>query len=91
MSRRRPSYMDYVTHNRNALKQSVECGCVYCLKMFNPCEITEWCSDYDINKILVNNTAICPHCGIDSVVPKVLFNYTLEDLQNWHIEGFSMT
>jgi hypothetical protein len=30
------------------------------LKIFSPTEITDWCDNEE--------TAICPHCGIDSVI-----------------------
>lgn len=36
------------------------CGCFYCLKTFPPADIREW-----IDK---GQTALCPHCGIDSVL-----------------------
>lgn len=42
------------------------CGCFCCGKVFSPSEITEW--------IIMDNhcdrlgTAVCPHCGVDSVI-----------------------
>lgn len=46
------------------LKVEQTCGCFYCLKIFNSSEITVWiCDDKD-------DTAICPYCGIDSVIGK---------------------
>ena len=47
-------------YNRPALENDTICGCFYCLAIFNPTEITEWCDDDD--------TALCPYCGIDSVI-----------------------
>ena len=48
------------THNCNELSKSKMAGCFYCKSIFDPKEITEWTDD-DI-------TAICPYCGIDSVL-----------------------
>ncbi len=39
-------------------------GCFYCLRIFSPAEIVEWVDEVD----RVGTTAICPHCGIDSVI-----------------------
>lgn len=50
------------SRNRNYLENDTVCGCFYCLKIFNPKEITEWWDD--------DNTAVCPYCGIDSIIGK---------------------
>ena len=53
-------------NHKPELEKDEICGCFYCLEIFNPKEITEW--------IIVNNnadrrgTALCPYCGIDSVI-----------------------
>ena len=47
--------------NRRELAKSETCGCFYCERVFSPAEITEWIDD--------GETAMCPHCGIDSVLP----------------------
>ena len=47
--------------NRSELQESEICGCFYCEKMFAPSEIEEWTDDGD-------TTALCPKCGIDSVI-----------------------
>jgi hypothetical protein len=41
------------------------CGCFYCLEIYSPSEITEW-TDEDENGI--GSCALCPKCGIDSVI-----------------------
>jgi len=46
--------------NRSELKISQSCGCFYCEKVFSPAEIREWIDE--------DNTALCPYCGIDSVL-----------------------
>lgn len=55
-------YMKYATDNRQALEKSSKCGCVYCCEQYYPIEIEEWSGD----------TAICPRCGIDAVIPNSL-------------------
>lgn len=50
----------FSSRNRNGLKKDTICGCFYCLKIFNPEEIIEWLDD--------ENTAVCPYCGIDSII-----------------------
>jgi predicted nucleic acid-binding Zn-ribbon protein len=50
----------HCSRNRAELLRSKSCGCFYCLKSFSPNEITEWTDD--------DRTAICPKCGIDSVL-----------------------
>ena len=64
------------------------CGCYYCENMYNPKEIEEWINDKE------GATAICPKCGIDSVVP---YNSKLDSsidnfkilLKQWNKESFS--
>lgn len=46
--------------HKNELLSSEICGCFYCLATFHPQTIREW-TDKDA-------TALCPHCGIDSVI-----------------------
>ncbi|MGB8581686.1 MAG: cytoplasmic protein [Candidatus Sulfotelmatobacter sp.] len=49
--------------NRSTLNRSDRCGCFYCLEVFPPNEIEGWTDDGD--------TALCPKCGIDSVIGSV--------------------
>jgi len=56
----------YSSYNRVSLKKDDLCGCFYCLKIFNPNEITEW-TDEDEES---GETALCPYCEIDSVIGK---------------------
>jgi hypothetical protein len=46
--------------HRDAVLGSDACGCFYCMSIFMPSEIVEWTDD--------DQTAICPRCGVDSVV-----------------------
>lgn len=63
LNTRRTDLLDahkYCYRNREMLEKDKKCGCFYCCKVYDPKEIDEWCDDDD--------TAICPHCGIDSVI-----------------------
>ena len=40
--------------------RSENCGCFYCGSIFEPSKITEWIDE--------DTTALCPSCGIDSVI-----------------------
>ena len=48
--------------NKKRLKSASKCGCFYCLRVFKPEEIIDWSLD------VPDETAICPYCGIDSVL-----------------------
>lgn len=41
------------------------CGCFYCLETFRPDEIIEWHLEDESG---IGQTALCPKCGIDSVI-----------------------
>lgn len=47
-------------NNRHEVERSVVCGCFYCKKTFRSSEIEDWADD--------GETALCPKCGIDSVI-----------------------
>ena len=51
----------YCTNNKESLMNDSSCGCFYCLTIFSPSEIVEWIQDE-------KETAVCPYCGIDSVI-----------------------
>ena len=46
--------------NKDLLKKHDVCGCFYCKKIFKTDEIYWWIDD--------DKTAMCPYCGIDSVI-----------------------
>ena len=46
--------------HRHSVEKSESCRCFYCLQTFEPKDIKEW-----IDK---KTTALCPKCGIDSVL-----------------------
>ena len=45
--------------NKERLKGARKCGCFYCCKIFDVSEIIDYSLD---------TTAMCPYCGIDSVL-----------------------
>lgn len=50
----------YSIHHIEHIKKSYYCGCFYCMEIFRPFQINFWIDN--------NDTAICPYCGIDSVI-----------------------
>ena len=56
----------YSNNHKPELEKDTICGCFYCEKIFSPAEITEWL--IDDNPCDKRGTAVCPHCGIDSVI-----------------------
>jgi len=62
-------------NNKEDLQKDKRCGCFYCLKIFDPAEIKNWINDG-------NGTAVCPYCGVDSVLGEYTgFPITAEFLQ----------
>lgn len=53
----------YSSNHKKQLLNDKICGCFYCTIIFSPKEIKEWIKDSE-------GTAICPYCGIDSVIGK---------------------
>ena len=47
-------------NHRPEVMSSDTCGCFHCEKTFQPAEIIDWVDD--------GKTALCPRCGIDSVI-----------------------
>ena len=52
-------------HHRNDIIASNVCGCFYCKQTFKPETIKEWT---DEDEPVERQTALCPNCGIDSVI-----------------------
>ncbi len=56
----------FSNNHMEQLKNDGLCGCFYCLEIFSPSEINEWIiDDIDCDRY---GTAICPYCGINSVI-----------------------
>jgi hypothetical protein len=51
---------EHSANHFDSILSSEICGCFYCLELFPPDQITEFI-DY-------GQTALCPHCKIDSVI-----------------------
>ena len=51
----------FCSNHKNELIRDKKCGCFSCLKIFSPDVIEMWLNDS-------KGTAICPYCGIDSVI-----------------------
>jgi hypothetical protein len=89
-SRYRPEFDIEPAHkfssgHRSQVEASETCGCFYCLATFPPTAIEEWVDEDDAG---VGQTALCPRCGIDSVLgSKAGFPLTQEFLgamkQHW--------
>jgi RimJ/RimL family protein N-acetyltransferase len=54
------------SNHKPQLEKDSICGCFYCGKIFDPAEIEEWIIDDNPCDRL--GTALCPYCGIDSVI-----------------------
>ncbi len=77
--------------NETAVQNSWFCGCFFCISTFHPTEIEDWTDERDFNPDSVaERTAICPECGIDSVLPrKEYYEITDELLEGMHKLYFS--
>ena len=53
--------LHFATSNEKALKNAPKAGCYYCMSIFDASEVTEFLQQ--------ERTALCPKCGIDSVLP----------------------
>lgn len=52
-------------NHRKEVEASQNCGCFYCLSIFLPSQIKEWVDEDEED---MGTTALCPKCGIDSVL-----------------------
>ena len=72
--------------HRAEIEASSGCGCFYCKNTFAPGEIVEWT---DTDNAGVGQTALCPRCGIDSVIgDRSGFPITPEFLATMHKAWF---
>jgi len=60
----------YSSRHRDEILRSALCGCFYCLATFAPSEIKDWVTEPPTGEGIsaLGQTALCPYCGIDSVV-----------------------
>lgn len=76
------------TWNRVAIERSVQCGCFCCGAIFRPSEIKEWIDPVRKGK---GYTALCPRCGIDSVLADACIELTPELLAEMEKIWFGMS
>ncbi len=55
----------FSSNHKAALEKDKICGCFCCLAIFDPVEIEEWIIS---PKGDPKGTAICPYCGVDSII-----------------------
>ena len=68
--------------HEDAILKSSKCGCFYCLSIFPSHEITEWIDEPADCPRGPGKTAICPHCGVDSVLQDTIdYELTKEFLE----------
>ena len=72
--------------HREKIEASENCGCFYCQTIFASKKITEWCDDQWHTE---GATALCPNCGIDSVIGDASgFDISPEFLAQMHERWF---
>ena len=61
----------HASKHRDVLARSDRAGCFYCQRIFDPKEITDWIDggQAETGDLADGITALCPHCGIDAVLP----------------------
>lgn len=62
-------YLDKAHEHCKDHRQDVEagrCACFHCLRTFDGSEVCEW---IDRGRTGTKNTAMCPHCRLDMVLP----------------------
>jgi hypothetical protein len=60
--------------NRQHIACSAECSCFYCFERYPSGLVTEYTDN--------GETAICPMCGIDAVIPDILYDDILISLHS---------
>jgi len=71
----------HASRHRLEIEASPRCGCFFCFRTFAPTEIKTWTD--------ANQTALCPKCGVDSVLGSAS-NHRLDDafLRGMHQQFF---
>jgi NAD-dependent SIR2 family protein deacetylase len=63
-------------HKREIMEKSETAGCFYCRRIFSPSEITEYTRRGQV--------AVCPYCGVDSVIGSAGAPVTRAELDRLH-------
>lgn len=80
----------YNKEHKDDLQKSVLAGCYYCCKIYEAISIEEWCVSTMTKEqrgqkhLLPEDCAICPNCGIDSVLPDSKVGLSVEMLKDMH-------
>lgn len=74
-------YLQYTTANKKAVLASKTCACVFCKSEYPARRVKEY----------IDDTAVCPECGIDAVIPSSLVSrdQLKVKIDEWHNAGFS--
>jgi hypothetical protein len=56
---------EHSSNHRAEVTASIHCGCFYCCARFSAEDILDWVDEDENGK---GQTALCPKCGIDSVI-----------------------
>ncbi|MBO4847922.1 MAG: DUF4275 family protein [Clostridia bacterium] len=75
----------YCAANEAYVHESDKCGCFFCLKTFGARDVVNWLDDSD------GKTAVCPYCGVDSVLPDSKADISEEFLEKMYKEWFGRT
>jgi len=70
----------YSRNNNFTIRYSNMCGCYHCLEKFKSDLVSDWVDEGD--------TALCPHCGIDSVIPDAVTEVTKKILRELNEKYF---
>lgn len=73
----------YASRHRREIENSRICGCFGCMQIYPPSDITRWIDNGD--------TALCPKCGIDSVIGLASgYPITVEFLKRMNVYWFGV-
>lgn len=86
-NQRLESLAEWNKEHRELLESSKNAGCYYCCKIYPASEITEWIRSYR-RKGEKLDCALCPHCGIDSVLPDIKVDLTVDLLKEMYLYWF---
>jgi len=67
------------TNNIDALDDYDFCGCYFCIRVFSSDEVAEFTDQ--------GTTALCPHCGVDAIIPGTVNKIFLEKAHERYFTG----
>lgn len=81
------------SRHRHRIEASAVCGCFYCMSTFAPAAIADWIDWPNEDESQPGETALCPECGIDAVLPDSVPGVPLDDglLREMHAYWFERT